>query len=99
MGDLRRLKITIQEGKKKPQTVLDIGVLAATVNVRRDWEEIRSNQALATAMGGAPVEVWKDLPGEQVAIHTRGQEIEVTYTMRFYAPKGHLSEFRDAFPA
>jgi hypothetical protein len=77
------------------QTLFDADVLALTLNVQRDLDELVSDPALAAALAGAPPDVISDLPGRMVAYNDMGSDVELT--LRWRKQGSGVGEFRPAF--
>lgn len=93
---MSHLKIIFTSDKGDPKVVLDRDVVSVDIRQDNEFEEIRSNPAMAAAMAGAGPEEWQNLPGEQVATLHHGTDLEITYTIRARLPGTGISEFRPA---
>jgi hypothetical protein len=89
---VRRLVIVLREEGQDDVPVLDADIKGVHVEWHNDWEEIRSNQSMFALLAGAPMDVVRELPGEQVANVLAGTTITV------HIPKFEVGEFRPALP-
>lgn len=89
----RRTRVTIEdpEGKYPPVVFEFTGRWSS--NFESPVEEIRTNPAMFAALSGAPVSVWKDLPGETVEFVRSGPR---TFDLNLH---GTDWEFADEKPA